>query len=129
MSDSLVGGTVDTRYDVRRLIARGGMGLVFEAYHRFTRRSVAIKVLAEHVRNMKEAQSRLLREALALTAVRHPGFVEVLDAGVCAAPKHAGESCGRAIDLLAAYVPHREADHPECDGVCVSGRCRARVQR
>jgi serine/threonine protein kinase len=83
VSDSLVGGVVDTRYEVRRLIARGGMGLVCEAYHRFTRRSVALKLLAENVREMKEAHSRLLREALALTAVRHPGFVEVLDAGVC----------------------------------------------
>jgi serine/threonine protein kinase len=106
VSDSLVGGTVDTRYDVRRLIARGGMGLVFEAHHRFTRRSVAIKVLAEHVRDMKEAHSRLLREALALTAVRHPGFVEVLDAGVCAAhgPYVAMEMLdGRSLDgILAA---------------------------
>jgi serine/threonine protein kinase len=106
VSDSLVGGVVDTRYEVRRLIARGGMGLVCEAYHRFTRRAVAIKVLADHVRNMKEAQSRLLREALALTAVRHPGFVEVLDAGVCGThgPYVAMEMLdGRSLDgILAA---------------------------
>jgi len=102
----LVGGVVDTRYEVRRLIARGGMGLVCEAYHRFTRRAVAIKVLAENVREMKEAQSRLLREAHALTAVRHPGFVEVLDAGVCAVhgPYVAMEMLdGRSLDgILAA---------------------------
>ena len=79
-----VGETVDTRYEVRRLIARGGMGLVFEAAHKFTRRVVALKILPEAIRAHKEARSRLLREAHALTAVRHPGFVEVLDAGVCA---------------------------------------------
>ncbi len=103
---SLVGGVVDTRYDVRRLIAKGGMGLVCEAYHRFTRRSVAIKVLAETVRTMKEAHDRLLREAHALTAVRHPGIVEVLDAGVCAihGPYVAMEMLdGRSLDgILAA---------------------------
>jgi serine/threonine-protein kinase len=83
VSEPLVGATVDTRYELRRLIARGGMGLVFEAHHRFTRRAVALKLLPEEMRGKKEVRGRLLREAHALTAVRHPGFVEVLDAGVC----------------------------------------------
>ncbi|HTB75352.1 MAG TPA: serine/threonine-protein kinase [Polyangiaceae bacterium] len=85
MTEALVGETVDTRYELRRLIAHGGMGLVFEAAHRFTRRIVALKLLPDDLRAQKEARGRLLREAHALTAVRHPGFVEVLDAGVCAA--------------------------------------------
>jgi serine/threonine protein kinase len=83
VSEPLVGETVDTRYELRRLIARGGMGLVFEAHHKFTRRAVALKLLTEELRGKKELRGRLLREAHALTAVRHPGFVEVLDAGVC----------------------------------------------
>ena len=83
VSEPLVGETVDTRYELRRLIARGGMGLVFEAHHRFTRRAVALKLLPDDLRGKKEIRGRLLREAHALTAVRHPGFVEVLDAGVC----------------------------------------------
>jgi serine/threonine protein kinase len=83
VTEALVGETVDTRYELRRLIAHGGMGLVFEAAHKFTRRVVALKLLPDELRAQKEARSRLLREAHALTAVRHPGFVEVLDAGVC----------------------------------------------
>jgi serine/threonine protein kinase len=83
VSESLVGSIVDTRYELRRLIARGGMGLVFEAHHKFTRRTVALKVLHDELRAHEEAHQRLLREALALTTVRHPGFVEVLDAGIC----------------------------------------------
>jgi serine/threonine protein kinase len=62
------------------------MGLVFEAEHKFTRRVVALKLLAPELRNKKVPRGRLLREAHALTTVRHPGFVEVLDAGVC--PDH-----------------------------------------
>jgi serine/threonine-protein kinase len=85
VTEALVGETVDTRYELRRLIAHGGMGLVFEAAHKFTRRVVALKLLPDDLRAQKEARGRLLREAHALTAVRHPGFVEVLDAGVCAA--------------------------------------------
>ena len=84
VTEALVGETVDTRYELRRLIAHGGMGLVFEAAHKFTRRAVALKLLPDDLRAQKEARGRLLREAHALTAVRHPGFVEVLDAGVCA---------------------------------------------
>jgi serine/threonine-protein kinase len=84
VTEALVGETVDTRYELKRLIARGGMGLVFEAHHKFTRRSVALKLLATEHREQKETRRRLLREAHALTTVRHPGFVEVLDAGVCA---------------------------------------------
>jgi hypothetical protein len=46
------------------------------------------------------------------------------DLGVCSAPKHDGEGCGRSLDLLAAYLPHRDIDHPECAGKCLQGRCR-----
>ncbi|HEY5240329.1 MAG TPA: serine/threonine-protein kinase [Polyangiaceae bacterium] len=83
MSEPLVGDVVDTRYELRRLIARGGMSLVFEAHHKFTRRAVALKLLPAELRGKREIRGRLLREAYALAAVRHPGFVEVLDAGVC----------------------------------------------
>jgi serine/threonine protein kinase len=83
VTEPLVGAIVDTRYELRRLVARGGMGLVFEAHHRFTRRTVALKLLRDENRTHKEARARLLREAHALTTVRHPGIVEVLDAGVC----------------------------------------------
>jgi len=85
VTDPLVGETVDTRYELRRLIAQGGMGLVFEAHHKFTRRAVALKLLLDEHRLEREPRRRLLREAHALATVRHPGFVEVLDAGVCAA--------------------------------------------
>jgi len=85
VTDPLVGETVDTRYELRRLIARGGMGLVFEAHHKFTRRAVALKLLLDEHRTQREPRRRLLREAHALATVRHPGFVEVLDAGVCGA--------------------------------------------
>jgi serine/threonine-protein kinase len=83
VSEPLVGEVVDTRYELRRLIARGGMSLVFEAHHKFTRRAVALKLLPSELRGKREVRGRLLREAYALAAVRHPGFVEVLDAGVC----------------------------------------------
>jgi hypothetical protein len=49
-----------------------------------------------------------------------------LDTGVCAAPEAEGARCGMAIDPLAAWLPHSEGLHAECEGaaVCGRGRCR-----
>ncbi len=76
-----IGTTVDRRYLLKREIARGGAGAVFEAEHIYTKRSVALKLLLPEQRSAPEPRARLLREALALTAARHPGVVAALDAG------------------------------------------------
>jgi eukaryotic-like serine/threonine-protein kinase len=76
-----VGSIVDRRYRLKREIARGGAGAVFEAEHLYTSRTVAIKLLiAEHA-DATESRTRLLLEARALSAARHPGIVQGLDAG------------------------------------------------
>lgn len=54
---------------------------MFEAEHLYTKRSVALKLLLPEQRSAAEPRARLLREALALTAARHPGVVAALDAG------------------------------------------------
>jgi serine/threonine protein kinase len=76
-----IGAIVDRRYMLKREIARGGAGAVFEAEHLYTKRSVALKLLIPEQRTAPEPRARLLREAIALTAARHPGVVAALDAG------------------------------------------------
>lgn len=76
-----IGTIVDRRYLLKREIARGGAGAVFEAEHIYTKRSVALKLLVPEQRSAAEPRARLLREALALSAARHPGVVAALDAG------------------------------------------------
>lgn len=76
-----IGTTVDRRYLLKREIARGGAGAVFEAEHLYTKRSVALKLLLPEQRSAPEPRARLLREALALSTARHPGVVSALDAG------------------------------------------------
>ncbi|MDF3068244.1 MAG: hypothetical protein K0R38_3845 [Polyangiaceae bacterium] len=76
-----IGSVVDRRYLLKREIARGGAGAVFEAEHLYTKRSVALKLLVPEQRSAPEPRARLLREALALSAARHPGVVSALDAG------------------------------------------------
>ncbi|CAN5763908.1 hypothetical protein BH09MYX1_BH09MYX1_14920 [soil metagenome] len=79
-----VGQVVDLRYDLRRVIGGGAEGIVFEAFHRFLHRSVALKTIVvdggEPVRHKR--MRRILREARILSELRHPGIVNVLDAGV-----------------------------------------------
>ncbi len=76
-----IGSTIDRRYLLKREIARGGAGAVFEAEHVYTKRSVALKLLVPEHRSAAEPRARLLREALALSQARHPGVVAALDAG------------------------------------------------
>ena len=76
-----VGEVVDRRYRLKREIARGGAGAVFEAEHLYTTRPVAIKLLIPEQLNATETRQRLLLEARALTVARHPGIVLGLDAG------------------------------------------------
>ena len=79
-----VGDVVGDRYELRRELGQGAGGMVFEALHRFTHRSTAVKVVSPDVPRslVAEQNARLIREARALAAVRHPGIVEVLDGGV-----------------------------------------------
>ena len=76
-----VGSVVDRRYRLKREIARGGAGAVFEAEHLYTSRPVAIKLLLAEQAATSESHLRLLLEARALTVARHPGIVLGLDAG------------------------------------------------
>jgi eukaryotic-like serine/threonine-protein kinase len=77
------GDVVDGRYLLRREIARGGMGAVYEAEQQVTGRIVALKLVNRGTRHAQVSEERLLREARAISQTRHRGIVEVLDAGIC----------------------------------------------
>ncbi len=64
-------------YEIRRLIARGGMGMVFEAFDQSLHRHVAVKVLAPHLAVSPKARARFLREARAVAAVDHENVLPV----------------------------------------------------
>lgn len=69
-----------TRYELRELIARGGMGAVYAAEDRKLNRCVALKVLDSGAA-APELAERLLREAQILAQLEHPGIVPVHDVG------------------------------------------------
>ncbi len=64
-------------YEVKGVIGRGGMGVVFKAFDPALNRNVAIKVLSPHLANCGAARRRFLREARATAAVVHEHVVSV----------------------------------------------------
>ena len=65
------------RYELRRVIGRGGMGAVWAARDHAEQRDVAVKIAGPQ----PGAAARLRREAELTAAVTHPGVVGVRDAG------------------------------------------------
>jgi serine/threonine protein kinase/tetratricopeptide (TPR) repeat protein len=69
-------------YQVRKEIGRGGMGVVYEAYHPQLKRSVALKALIAGEDASEEAIRRFHREAEAVAKLgHHPNIVPVHDIG------------------------------------------------
>src|SRR5262249_15649546 len=64
-----------------RQLGEGGMGTIWEAYNENVARAFAIKVLHPHLVRDPIGVQRMLEEAKAAGRIRHPGVVEVVDAG------------------------------------------------
>jgi len=69
------------RYEVRRALGSGGMGVVYEAENTWTRRRVALKVLPPDRATDPMVVERFMREARTTASLRHPNVVDVLDMG------------------------------------------------
>jgi serine/threonine-protein kinase len=68
------------RYRVKKLIARGGMGVVYEGVREdLAEMRVAIKVLHHNLEHDMEYLARFRREAETVAAINHPNIVRILD--------------------------------------------------
>lgn len=72
-----------SRYRVLEYLGRGGMGVVWLAEDTVLQRRVALKILALE-NSSPELAPRLVREAVVLARLEHPGIVPVHDAGMLA---------------------------------------------
>jgi serine/threonine protein kinase len=72
-------GTIG-RYQVARLLGRGGMSEVYLARDPVLERDVAVKLIAGELDD-QTAQRRLVREARAAGRLQHPNIVTIFDAG------------------------------------------------
>jgi Tol biopolymer transport system component len=76
--------TVGTRlgpYEITAPIGAGGMGEVYKATDTRLHRTVAVKVLPDHVASNPDLKRRFEREAEALAALSHPHICPVFDVG------------------------------------------------
>jgi eukaryotic-like serine/threonine-protein kinase len=78
MSNTVLG----ERYELHEKLGSGGMSNVYRATDRILERSVAVKVLAEHLSDDDRFVARFRREALAVAKLIHPNIVQVYDTGV-----------------------------------------------
>jgi serine/threonine protein kinase len=99
-----------TRYRVLSFLGHGGMGSVWLAEDSILQRPVALKVLAAE-NSAADLAARLMREAIVLARLEHPGIVPVHDAGTLAdgrtfyCMKHVE---GQTLDRYAGPLPLRE---------------------
>lgn len=69
-----------SRFEIREVLGRGGMGIVVKARDTKLDRQVALKLLAPEFGRDADAKQRFLREARAAAAVRHDNVVTIYSA-------------------------------------------------
>jgi serine/threonine protein kinase len=79
--ESLIGETLDGRYEIEKPIGRGGMGVVYLASQNALERKVVIKVLPASFIGDEEASARFEREARGMSRLQHPHIVAIYDFG------------------------------------------------
>ncbi len=75
-------GTLSGRYQTAERLGSGGMSNVYKATDLILERTVAVKVLAEHLSDDERFVARFRREALAVAKLIHPNIVQVYDTGI-----------------------------------------------
>ena len=70
-------GAMLNGYEIREILGRGAMGVVFKAYDPLLRRYAAVKMLTPERVVSSEARERFKREARAAAAVQHANIVTI----------------------------------------------------
>jgi eukaryotic-like serine/threonine-protein kinase len=70
-------GAILNGYEIREVLGRGAMGVVFKAYDPLLRRYAAVKMLTPERVVSSEARERFKREARAAAAVQHANIVTI----------------------------------------------------
>lgn len=77
-----VGELVGGKYRVVRLLARGGMGVVYEAQHTLVKRRFAVKFLRPELAERRESLIRFQREAQTAGALESENVTAAVDFGI-----------------------------------------------
>ena len=74
-----VGTTLDGRYNIEKVVGVGGMAVVFRGYDKVAHRTVAIKMLQDHIAKDDDAVKRFINESKAVAMLSHPNIVSIYD--------------------------------------------------
>lgn len=74
-------GTTFGKYNITRLLGRGGGGAVYEAYDTGKRRTVALKILADDLSTDDTFRTRFQRESQAAAILQEPHVIPIHDWG------------------------------------------------
>ncbi len=78
----MASGILSGRYEIGERLGSGGMSSVHQATDLILERTVAVKILAEHLSDDERFVERFRREALAVAKLIHPNIVQVYDTGI-----------------------------------------------
>jgi serine/threonine protein kinase len=81
VTDPVVGAVLEGRYRLEERVARGGMSTVYAATDLRLHRTVAVKVMADHLVHDPTFVDRFIREARAAAMLSHTNVVSVSDQG------------------------------------------------
>ncbi len=75
----MIGKILSGKYEIKREVGRGGMGVIYEALHTALNRTVAIKVLHPQFTKDSAFLDRFQREARAMARLDHKNIIRVFD--------------------------------------------------
>ncbi len=134
-SDAPGGGTTETQeavpapasipkqigqYHIKRALASGGMGTVYEAVQEHPRRAVAVKVMKQGIAS-KSALRRFEYESQVLARLRHPGIAQVYEAGT-----HEGDA-GIVPFFAMEHVPNAKRITVYAEQKKLDNRCKLKL--
>lgn len=68
-------------YELLEILGKGGMGIVYAARQASINRTVAVKLMGQHLAANEESRQQFLSEAAATGDLDHPGIVPIYDLG------------------------------------------------
>jgi eukaryotic-like serine/threonine-protein kinase len=115
MTDEDLSNTTIRRFDITRLIARGGMGEVYLAKDAVLGRDLALKILRQDVTRDSDRLERFVLEARAASALNHPHLIAIYDIGE-SSPKRNGSPVGPPVLYIAMELVSGETLRSSLEG-------------
>ena len=109
---SNIGMVLDGKYKITREIARGGMGIIYEAHHKYTHKRVAIKVIRTNKLDPLQLK-RFQKEIDAYSLLSHPNVITIYDAGVYNNYPYIVMEYIEGVDICTYVKQHEAQNTPE----------------